>query len=295
MRPTAPLLRTAAAAALAVLAAVALPAPAARAGGFATVGLAPLPDGPRAGERWEPQITVLQHGRRPLDGLKPRIRLTGPDGVRRDVTARPAGRPGVYTARVTFASPGRWRYAVLDGFNDAVATTYPPVTVAAAASGGGDGDGGGVPAWAWAVALAALALVATAGAGMHRRRRRAATAALMALATLALAACGDDGSTRRGAVPAVGASPDPGLRVWAAQGCGSCHTFAPAGATGTFGPDLRHTLRGAPARVIRTAITDPAATVAPGFAAGMMPEDYASRMTGPDLDRLVTFIHRGTR
>jgi mono/diheme cytochrome c family protein len=127
--------------------------------------------------------------------------------------------------------------------------------------------------------------------------RRAAAAALAA--ALAAAGCGSGGTADdRPAAPTAGersAAADPGLRVWAAQGCGSCHAFAPAGATGTLGPDLRQTLRGAPAAVIRRAIVDPGASAAPGYGAGMMPEDYARRMSRRELDRLVDFIAHGTR
>jgi len=111
---------------------------------------------------------------------------------------------------------------------------------------------------------------------------------LLAAAALA-AGCGDDG--QRPASAAV----HPGVRVWAAHGCGSCHAFAPAGATGTLGPDLRRTLRGAPAAVIRRAIVDPSASASRGYGTGAMPEDYARRMSRRELDRLVAFLAQGTR
>ena len=129
---------------------------------------------------------------------------------------------------------------------------------------------------------------------------RAPTGVMALLAAAALCGCGgddDEGDTRRASrAPAAAAStPDPGLRVWAAQGCGSCHAFAAAGSSGTFGPDLGQTLRGAPAKLIRTAIVDPAAAAAPGYGTGTMPEDYGRRMSRAELDRLVAFIDRGAR
>ena len=51
----------------------------ASAGGWATVGFAPLPDGTAAGETWTPKITVLQHGQTPLGGLSPVVTITADD------------------------------------------------------------------------------------------------------------------------------------------------------------------------------------------------------------------------
>ena len=129
---------------------------------------------------------------------------------------------------------------------------------------------------------------------------RAPAGVVLLAATAALWACGggDDDGDAGPASPrpaATAARADPGLRVWAAQGCGSCHTFAAAGSSGTFGPDLGETLRGAPPAIIRRAIVDPGAAATPGYGTGMMPEDYARRMSAADLDRLVAFIDRGAR
>jgi hypothetical protein len=99
----------------------------ASAGGWATVQLSSTPRGLSAGEPWVVDITVLQHGRTPLDGLKPTLtirkassRATGGAGKGRLTTrtfaARPTGRTGVYRVRVVFPSAGTWRYEVYDGF-----------------------------------------------------------------------------------------------------------------------------------------------------------------------------------
>lgn len=114
------------------------------AGGWATVRLSSTPRGLSAGEPWVVDITVLQHGRTPLNGLKPTltIRKSIPrttSGVAkgrattRTFAARPAGRPGVYRARVVFPSAGTWRYQVYDGFvqyGGARTHTYAPVRIA---------------------------------------------------------------------------------------------------------------------------------------------------------------------
>jgi hypothetical protein len=119
----------------------------AAAGGWATVRLSSLPKGLSAGEPWIVDITVLQHGRTPLDGLKPTVtirkvaaaRSTSADsGVAtlvksRRFVARPTAHAGVYRARVVFPSAGRWRFEVYDGFIEyggARTHRFAPVTIA---------------------------------------------------------------------------------------------------------------------------------------------------------------------
>jgi YtkA-like protein len=88
------------------------------AGGWATVGLSSLPDGARSGEEWVVDLTVLQHGRTPLEGVQPSVLLTaGVDGKEKAFVAKPTQRPGVYRARVVFPSAGSWTYSVDDDFS----------------------------------------------------------------------------------------------------------------------------------------------------------------------------------
>jgi hypothetical protein len=107
-----------------------LTAPAvAHAGGFATTGLSSTPDGLRAGQPWKVELTVLQHGRTPLSDLSPEIVTIDADGNRTTFRAKPAAKPGHYAATVRFPKPGQWSYAVYDGFNNAMPTTYPAVLI----------------------------------------------------------------------------------------------------------------------------------------------------------------------
>ena len=99
-------------------------APAAHAGGFATVGLSSTP----TGTDWPVEITVLQHGRTPLDNITPRVVVTQ-GGTTRTFAGEPTGKPGVYAARVVFPGGGRWEYSVLDGFTDIMPHTFPAVTL----------------------------------------------------------------------------------------------------------------------------------------------------------------------
>jgi hypothetical protein len=88
------------------------------AGGWATVGLSSLPDGARSGEAWVVDLTLLQHGRTPLDGVQPRVLLKAADGGAEEAfIAKPTERAGVYRAHVVFPSPGRWTYSVDDDFS----------------------------------------------------------------------------------------------------------------------------------------------------------------------------------
>ncbi len=111
------------------------------------------------------------------------------------------------------------------------------------------------------------------------------------LAVVALAACGSEEAEKRSEPAPRG---DPGLKVWAAQGCGSCHTFAPAGATATIGPNLGNSLGGRSRDYIRESIVAPNAVVA-GAGSSIMPEGYGDRISKRELDALVAFIARGVR
>jgi hypothetical protein len=139
-------------------------APPALGGGWAAVELSSTPDSVGPGQTWKVDVTVLQHGRTPLEGVRPAITIT--DGEQRLTTpATVTGEPGVYHAEVTFPTAGRWRYVVDDGFTQR--HTYPPVQIGGAA---GAASGDGMP---WGpLGLAALAGLAAAGLLSARQRRR---------------------------------------------------------------------------------------------------------------------------
>ena len=111
------------------------------------------------------------------------------------------------------------------------------------------------------------------------------------LAVVALTACGGEDKQQSSQPAAKG---DPGLKVWAAQGCGSCHAFAPAGATATIGPNLANSLGGRSRAYIRQSIVAPNAKVY-GGGTSIMPEGFAKKMSKAELDALVEFIEKGVR
>jgi hypothetical protein len=144
-----------------LLAALALPATA-TAGGWATVALSSTPAGSAPGKPWSVELTVLQHGRTPLDGVQPTITIAQGTGTR-TFTAAPAGRPGVYRATVVFPAAGRWEYRIDDDFSRT--HTYPPVRIGGETAAAG---GGGLP---WILILAAALGAGLLAAVLGRRLR----------------------------------------------------------------------------------------------------------------------------
>ncbi|MGH2948183.1 MAG: c-type cytochrome [Solirubrobacteraceae bacterium] len=122
---------------------------------------------------------------------------------------------------------------------------------------------------------------------MSCRRSSPARVVLLA-AAFALAGCGGGDEKGGGATPTPAAG--PGVQVWNAQGCGSCHTLAAADATGQTGPDLDEALKGKSTAFIRKSIVDPNAEIAPGFSADVMPKDFAQKLSNDELQQLVDFI-----
>ena len=151
-------------------AACALPT-AAGAGGWATVGLEPMPDRVGPGEAWVVDLTVLQHGRTPLEGVHPTLTIRETGGATRTFRATATGRAGVYRARVIFPSAGTYRYEVNDDFS--AVHRFGPVRIGAAAPAPVEpsGGAGGLPI---ALPLAAALLAGLLGAWALRRRLRPA-------------------------------------------------------------------------------------------------------------------------
>jgi hypothetical protein len=112
---------------LAVIAAGLAAPTAATAGGWATVGFDPPPDNLAPGDTWDVEMTILQHGRTPLEGVKPRVIVSQEDGAQASFLGHPTAEPGVYRASVVFESTGEWNLVVDDGFS--ARHTFPAVQV----------------------------------------------------------------------------------------------------------------------------------------------------------------------
>ncbi|HSS80247.1 MAG TPA: cytochrome c oxidase subunit II [Gaiellaceae bacterium] len=102
-------------------------------------------------------------------------------------------------------------------------------------------------------------------------------------------------SQQRGATGAGGAAASSGKALFVSNGCNGCHTFKPAGANGTVGPDLDKLAAfarqaGQPLdKFIRESIVNPDAYVAPGYQKGVMPGTFAS-LPPAQLDALVKYL-----
>ena len=98
-----------------------------------------------------------------------------------------------------------------------------------------------------------------------------------------------------------GGSAAAGQAIFAANGCASCHTFKPANATGTIGPNL-DTAPASDAKAdknmdlaafVKESITDPDAYIAKGYNKGIMPSTFDESLSSKQLNDLVAFIVSG--
>ena len=88
-----------------------------------------------------------------------------------------------------------------------------------------------------------------------------------------------------------------GKAVFAANACATCHTYAPAGAKGTIGPNLANLAadaqkanRGSLVRYTTESIVSPNAYVVPKFPPSVMPQDFASKLSKKQIQDLVAFL-----
>jgi cytochrome c oxidase subunit II len=100
---------------------------------------------------------------------------------------------------------------------------------------------------------------------------------------------------------AGGPASSSGKAVFTANGCATCHTFKPAGATKKIGPDLdklpaEAQRAGRPLeQFIRDSIVNPNAYVEPGYPQGVMPPNFATLLSKAQLDALVKFLATGSK
>ena len=135
-------------------------------------------------------------------------------------------------------------------------------------------------------------------------RRAVLTLAVLAGFAVLVAGCGGATTTTPTPKTVIGTVPKPtavkgnaaaGKSVFASQGCGSCHTFAPAGSNGKVGPNLDNLAadaqkanQGSLEDYTKTSIQDPNAYIVPGFPKGVMPT--FSSLSDQQLADLVAFL-----
>jgi cytochrome c551/c552 len=97
--------------------------------------------------------------------------------------------------------------------------------------------------------------------------------------------------------PAPAGDAAAGKTVFAANGCGGCHTYAPAGSSAKIGPDLDHLAadaktanRGSLDAYVHESIVDPNAYIVPTYSGGLMPQDFGTKLTKTQLADLVAFL-----
>lgn len=102
-----------------------------------------------------------------------------------------------------------------------------------------------------------------------------------------------------GALASAGlAGAEGGEQIYTAAGCGSCHTFAPAGTQADIGPSLDELAQVAEQRVpdqdaeeySAAAIVAPDEFIVDGFEAGVMPGNYGDQLDEEQVDALVQYL-----
>ena len=129
--------------------------------------------------------------------------------------------------------------------------------------------------------------------------RRGAALTAVCAAALTVAGCGSQGVTTPTPQTVVGTVQQqaPGKAIFITQGCGACHTYAPAGpeANGNIGPDLDKLPAYAkqanqPLKpFVATSIAHPEAYIQPGYPKNVMPKSYGA-LPAKDLKDLVDFL-----
>jgi mono/diheme cytochrome c family protein len=129
---------------------------------------------------------------------------------------------------------------------------------------------------------------------------------LVVLGALALAGCGGEKVVTptgpvEGPLPTTTAATAKGnaaagKQVFAANGCGGCHTYKPAGASGTQGPDLdklpelaQKANQGPLDQFVHESIVNPSAYVEKGFS-DIMPKNYGQSLNQKQLADVVAFL-----
>jgi cytochrome c oxidase subunit 2 len=77
--------------------------------------------------------------------------------------------------------------------------------------------------------------------------------------------------------------------------CGSCHTLADAGTTGSVGPDLDKALADKDAKFILESIVHPNSNIAKGYPANVMPGDFSKTLSPAELNALVNYLSKVTK
>lgn len=199
------------------------------AGGWAVITLDELPSGLVAGQPYDIGFTVRQHGITLMDGLYPIITANLNKETEFLVDAKSDGKPGHYTATMTFPKEGEWSWSI------AAFTMHQPMPTLTVAMPSEvfipktEPVASSIP-WLWIVrGLALVGVIVGAALSLRRRNRWA-----VGLAVTCLVA-GVASFITGAAVPAVEAQSmsssnsslsqvELGRQLFLAKGCITCHT-----------------------------------------------------------------------
>jgi mono/diheme cytochrome c family protein len=133
------------------------------------------------------------------------------------------------------------------------------------------------------------------------REKKEASAATPPAATSAppttTAPSSSGGASAAPSAPYADGDPTAGKSVFSSAGCSACHTFKPAGSTGTVGPNLDDLASyaqqaGEPLGdyTVDAIIHPPAKYVPPGFPTNAMPTTFGSSLSDKQIADLVAFL-----
>ncbi len=150
------------AAAVLVLAAIGVAAPA-TAGGWAVVSLDPMVAAPQPGQPFEVGFMIRQHGRTPIADPNAAILVTDATGHETRFPARPDGAVGHHVATVTLPAAGTYHWSVehVFGTQDVGMVTVgaPPSVASNQSNGRGSSSPWTAPLFAVAGLLGALGVI----------------------------------------------------------------------------------------------------------------------------------------
>ena len=81
-----------------------------------------------------------------------------------------------------------------------------------------------------------------------------------------------------------------GEQLFAANGCGGCHTLSAAGVQASIGPNLDTALKGQDAAMIKEDIVDPNQEITKGYGANIMPPNFGQSLKPEEIDALVKYL-----
>jgi mono/diheme cytochrome c family protein len=93
----------------------------------------------------------------------------------------------------------------------------------------------------------------------------------------------------------AGGEESGGSQIFTSTGCGSCHTLAAAGSTGTTGPDLNEFLAPDDTTAgVEEMILHPNLELAEGYPANVMPQNYGQTLSKPEVQELAEYLVANT-